>query len=60
MNMTTENTIRDKANTTNTHNPGLTPAENNPDQFKVNAGNEMTGIENINQNCTCIKEKENC
>ena len=39
MNMTTENTIRDKANTTNTHNPRLTPAENNPDQFKVNAGN---------------------
>jgi len=37
--MTTENTIRDKANTTNTHNPRLTPAENNPDQFKVNAGN---------------------
>ena len=41
MNMTTENTIRDKANTTKTHNPKLTPAENNPDQFKINAGNEM-------------------
>lgn len=23
-----------------THNPGLKPAENNPNQFKVNAGNE--------------------
>ena len=34
MNMKTENTIRDKENTKKTHNPGLTPAENNPDQLK--------------------------
>ena len=40
--MTTENTIRYKANTQRQNNPGLKTCIKNTDQFKMNAGNKMT------------------
>ena len=42
MNMTNENTIRYQANTQTHTQSQVKPAKSNPDQFEVNAGNEMT------------------